>query len=580
MAQVKSTQAEREMLLWNLWQRQEPAKPISYKSELTKLGRLGRPALVYAILALAVLLPMLAPGFILTLDMVFTPELRTPEQISSSYLFHAGLHYLNVILPADVIQKVMLFAILILSGFGMHLLVRHIQNSKDRAGEFALWGAYIAGAFYMINPFTYSRFMAGQYAVLLGYALLPFLMKAVLEFFAVPTLKRSLVVGLWLTVIGIVSVHTLGLAAVLIISALAVYAWRSRRNGNITLTTINYGLAGLAVFVAASGYWLLPLIIGSGSQGMAVSQFSVSDQQAFTTTGAGWAGQLGNLLQLQGFWAESEGLYLLPQEQLSAWALVVLLVWALVGIGLRRIWKDHRAMAVIFIAAGLGGVILAIAGTGNLGALAGFREPHKFAGLVALAYALFASFGVVSVMTWAKKKGEAIFGLAAVLVLLLPVLLTPTMFWGFSNQLSARRYPADWHEMNERLNGDTGDFRVLALPWHLYMHYQFAGRVIADPTEKFFDKPVVASNELEFKNASPTFPDDDKKLLSERILPDAKESHNFGEELESLNIKYILLSKAYDYKDLGYLDEHEDLELVEETATLKLYRNVAYGKSD
>ncbi len=580
MNSLKSAPVEGELLMWNLWTRKDRSKAVSYKSELTRLGRLGRPALIYAVLALAVMLPMLAPGFILTLDMVFTPELRMPGEMSSSYLFHAALHYLNFVLPADVIQKIMLFAILVLSGFGMHLLVRHIQNSKDLANEFALWGAYIAGAFYMVNPFTYSRFMAGQYAVLLGYALLPFLVKAVLEFFAVPTLKRSLVIGLWLTVIGIVSVHTLGLAAVLITSALAVCAWRSRHNSSITLSAINYGLVGLGVFVAASGYWIFPLIGGHSNQGMAVSQFSVSDQQAFATSGGDLAGQFGNLLQLQGFWAESEGLYLLPQEQLPGWALVVLLVWILVGIGLRRVWREHRAIALLFVASGLGGIILAIVGTSGIGALAGFREPQKFAGLLALAYAVFAGFGTVGVLAWARKKGDALFAGAATLALLLPVLFTPVMFWGFSNQLSARQYPADWYQINEYLDRDTDDFRVLALPWHLYQHYQFAGRVIADPTEKFFDKPIIASNELEFKNASPTFPDDDKKLLSEQILPKAKNNPGFGKELDSLGIKYILLSKTYDHNNFGYLDGRGDLELEQETATIKLYRNLAYGKSN
>ena len=171
-----------------------------------------------------------------------------------------------------------------------------------------------------------------------------------------------------------------------------------------------------------------------------------------------------------------------------------------------------------------------------------------------------------------------LFAAVGVFVITLPILYTPTMVWGFSGQLSPREYPADWYAINEQLNRDATDFRVLSLPWHLYMHYQFAGRVVVNPTEAFFDKPMISSNELEYKHASPTFPDPGKRLLNQEILPNAAKNPNFGKELDELNIKYVLLAKTYDYKDYDYLDKHPSLQLVSETQNLKLYRNLAYGK--
>lgn len=578
MAQVdKAVAPEREILAWNLWAREKPATVKAERADYAELYRLGRPAFAYGLLALAVMLPLLWPGFILTLDMAFTPELRMPEHMSSSYLFHALLHYLNLVLPSDVIQKIMLFLILLLSGIGLHFLVRHIQSSKDRSDEFALWGAYIAGALYMINPFTYSRFMAGQYAVLLGYALLPFFVRALMRFFAVPTLKRSLVAAGWLTAIGVVSVHTLGLAAILMLAALATCVWRCRRNRAITMAAVAYGLAGIGLFLLASGYWLVPLALGSSNQGQAITQFTNSDQEAFATAGEGAVGKLGNILQLQGFWAEAEGLYLLPQDQLPGWGLVVLAIWSLIVIGAVWVWRNQRTIAILFIFAGLAATVVAITGTGNLPLLAGFREPHKFIGLLALVYALFAGLGAAAILRRVKQKYSAnVFGIAAVLVVLLPVLFTPTMLWGFAGQLSPRHYPADWYAMNDRFNQDGTDFRVLSLPWHLYMHYQFAGRVIVNPSDKFFDKPVITSNELEFMGASPTFPNTTKKMLSEAILPGAAQKPDLGMQLQELNIKYVLLAKTYDYKDYQYLDNRADLKLISETPNLKLYRNLSY----
>lgn len=532
---------------------------------------------IYLAIALIVMLPLLLPGFILTLDMSFTPQLRMPEQISSSYLFHAGLHYLNLLLPSEVIQKTMLLGILLLSGLGAHFLIRYIQTSKDHAAPFAAWGAYIAGTLYMINPYTYSRFMTGQYAVLLGYALLPFFVKAMLQFLVVPTLKRALILTGWLTAIAIVSVHTLGLAAVLLLAGLGTCAWRCRKNSRITLTTLKYGLLAFALFVAVNGYWLIPLLTGTNTQGRAIAQFSVGDQQAFATSGGDVLGKLGNILQLQGFWAEAEGLYLLPQEQLPGWGLAVLGMWVLVVTGAIWMWRNRRVLTAMFAGAAITGAALAVIGTGSLFALAGFREPHKFVGLVALAYAVFAGMGTATILAWAKTRGEKLFNTTVILILIIPVLLTPTMMVGFSGQLSPRQYPGDWYAMNDQLNRDTDDFTVLSLPWHLYMHYQFAGRVILNPTDRFFDKPTIISNQLEFKQASPTFPDTRKKLLSETILPDAAANPEFGKRLNELDIKYILLAKTFDYRAYEYLDHHPDLQLITETATLKLYRNLAYA---
>ena len=241
-------------------------------------------------------------------------------------------------------------------------------------------------------------------------------------------------------------------------------------------------------------------------------------------------------------------------------------------------WRRHRAAAAIFAVSGIAAIFLATAGAGDwLPVLAGFREPHKFIGLLALVYSLFAGLGAAWILSWAKEKhSSGAFNLLFISILLLPFLLTPTMFWGFSGQLSPRQYPAVWYAINQRLNQDNGDFKVLSLPWHLYMHYQFAGRVIVNPSDKFFDKPTIISNELEFRGASPTFPDTDKNLLTKQILPDAVKNPLFAKELEDLGIKYILLAKTYDYEDYGYLDNHTGLKLISETPNLKLYRNLAY----
>lgn len=531
------------------------------------------PHIIYGVLALSVMAPLLLSGYILTLDMAFTPELRMPEHMSSSWLFHTCLHVLNFVIPSQILQKILLFGILFLSGLSMFWLLRRVQQTIKTQNEFTPWGAYLAGALYMINPFTYSRFITGQYAVLLGYALLPLAIKALLDFFAAPSLQRALKVSAWTIIISIVSIHTLGLLAIILLPMFIVFVWRYWSKTNYPGRVIKFGLLSFGAFIIASSYWLIPLLTGASNQGQAVQGFSASDQAAFATAGSNVVAKLGNVLQLQGFWAESYALFLLPQDVAAIWPLAVIIVWAIVGWGLVWLWRHKRPLAIMFSLSALLAIVIALVGTGSwLPGLAGFREPHKFVGVLALVYAMFAGLGAVGIMTLLKEKWDATAsGVAAIFIAILPVVFTPTMFVGFNRQLAPRNYPADWTAINQQLSDDPAVRRVLFLPWHLYMHFDFAGRVIVNPADKFFDKPTVISNELEYMGAAPTFPNEEKSKLTKEILPQAAVQTNLGSRLKELGITHVLLAKTFDFESYTYLDAQTDLKLLKETDNLKLY---------
>jgi len=169
---------------------------------------------VYMLLTLIVMAPLLRPGFILTLDMVFTPQLRMPETVTSSYIFHAALHVLNLVIPADILQKLLLCSVMLLAGIGMHRLIQAVLPLRRGAQ----WALYVAGIFYAVNPYTYSRLMAGQYAVLLGYALLPSFVRLCIIFGRDPGIVPAIKLGVMVSIIGTVSIHTLGLAAIILVA--------------------------------------------------------------------------------------------------------------------------------------------------------------------------------------------------------------------------------------------------------------------------------------------------------------------------------------------------------------------------
>ncbi|HEV7196405.1 MAG TPA: hypothetical protein VGN19_10725, partial [Pedococcus sp.] len=139
-------------------------------------------ALVTAVVgALVVLGPALRPGYVLVGDMVFVPRLRisgdliglssaTPRAVPSD----AVVALLSIVLPGQVVQKLVLFAVLVAAGAGAGLVLRVGVIGTAAATIAAVW-----------NPYVAERLAAGQWAVLVGYAALPWVLRGAWEWGAV-----------------------------------------------------------------------------------------------------------------------------------------------------------------------------------------------------------------------------------------------------------------------------------------------------------------------------------------------------------------------------------------------------------
>ncbi|MEV4089979.1 hypothetical protein AB0J43_57895, partial [Nonomuraea fuscirosea] len=120
--------------------------------------------------------PALGWGFTLLQDMVFVPE---PEFSPFTFGLAGGaarvvpsdavVTALAQVLPAELVQKAILLAVFVLGCSGAALLLP----------SGSLGPRLVAGAFYVWNPYVAERLLIGQWALLLGYAGLPWVVRAV-----------------------------------------------------------------------------------------------------------------------------------------------------------------------------------------------------------------------------------------------------------------------------------------------------------------------------------------------------------------------------------------------------------------
>jgi hypothetical protein len=94
------------------------------------------------------------------------PGLAPPRAVPSDLVVAAA----SRILPADILQKVILLAIFVLACSGAAALL-------DRE---PLLARLAAGVFYAWNPYVAERLIIGHWALLLGYAALPWVLRAIL----------------------------------------------------------------------------------------------------------------------------------------------------------------------------------------------------------------------------------------------------------------------------------------------------------------------------------------------------------------------------------------------------------------
>jgi hypothetical protein len=449
------------------------------------------------------------------------PGLAPPRAVPSDLVVASA----SRVLPADILQKLILLAIFVLACSGAAALL-------DRE---PLLARLAAGVFYTWNPYVAERLIIGHWALLLGYAGLPWVLRAILA----PDLNSRrgaarLALALLPATIG-------GFAAIAITALLAVPAALFTRNPRRAALV-------LAALAAGSLPWFIPSLLHQ----VYVDPASVA---AFAARADTPFGSIGSLLMLGGAWNAQTvpTAYGGPWSALWLAAVIVALATYLLLARTRRRWPGLGVAA-------LAGLVLAALGVTAPGrdllrsliaAFPGFavlRDAQQFIAPLALLESAGLGLAVAAALNPAPFRRKALNPkrpalahhastapdrplrvdpagtapdrpvrplrvdpagtapdrldrplrppragiLLGVLALLTPVLLLPGLAWGAAGRLRPAWYPAAWLSAAQTLDASPAPGSVVLLPWATYRTPTWNhGEVVLDPWTRLLSRPLI-----------------------------------------------------------------------------------------
>jgi hypothetical protein len=426
-----------------------------------------------ALLAVLVGLPWFRPGYVLSYDMVWVPRLdlgradlwglgsALPRAVPSD----AVVAVLGAAVDPQLVQRVVLLGALVLAGVGgARLLPSAGLAGRLAAATLAIW-----------NPYVLERLAIGQWPMLLGYAGLlwllselrrddPRLRTVVLALAATALTPAGGLMGL---VAGVVAGRRLGIVQVALVAVLLNAPW-----------------------------WVAAVLRGG------TPDADAAGVDAFALRAEGALGHVGTALSLGGIWNRD----VVPDGRGEGLSLVLtVVVWAVALLGLVVLARTRRTELLpvgLVAAVGLGVALAGWAAPDLLrdlverdGSAALLRDGARYLALVAPALVLGLGAGVDALVRAAEPRGLA--AVPAVVGLLVPLALLPSLANGIGGRLEPVAYPRSWDVARGLVadSGSRGD--LLVLPFSAYRAPAWnANRPVLDPAGRFFDRTTITDDRL------------------------------------------------------------------------------------
>ncbi|HYY10080.1 MAG TPA: alpha-(1-_3)-arabinofuranosyltransferase family protein, partial [Kineosporiaceae bacterium] len=392
--------------------------------------------------------------------------------------------------PADVVEKLVLVAVVALAAAGATRLAR-------RAGGTGAGAAVVAGVVYAWSPYLAERLVLGQWALLLGFAALPWAVDAAVR---VGAREPGALVATcaWTVPAAVGGGNAVALLAPVV---LVVLLLDGRGSAGRRLRAAG---AHLTFTVVVSLPWVLPAVVRSGglpSDPAGVAAFAAGADTPF--------GAAGSLVTLGGIW--NEAVVPVGRAALLPAGVVLVAVVAVLAAGARPLPARPGGRGVV--AAGVLALALAAAGTTAAGrrvleevvvAVPGgglLRDGQKFLAGWVLLVALCAALAVERGTRAVRHLGLAPLGTLAAAAL--PVAVLPGLAWGANGRLAPVQYPDSWARVRAALAADAEPGAVVVLPWGAYRRFAWNDlRVVLDPAQRISGRPVVQDDVLALRRGT------------------------------------------------------------------------------
>ncbi len=467
-------------------------------------------------LALLLLGPALAPGYVLTYDMVWVPDLALdPDAMGTGTALPRAVPSDAVVAVLDELFGGMLLQKLVLLG----ALVPGALGAARLVGRGSLVGGLVAATLWTWNPFVVERLFLGHWPVLVGYATLPWVLLAADRWRRTRRLPPALLL--------LLPVGSLSASAGLVTGAALLAGVSSRRSGR--------WVAALGLVLAANAPWIVSGMLHAGAATPSSSGFAVfgpGDEGAQVAPVAA--------LTFGGIWNAD----VVPSSRtgLQGWGFLLLLL-VLVVLGARDSWRHRAAPGQRRFLAGLivcwllgyGLVVLTWAAPETLDEVAAvlpglalLRDGSRLLGLCVPLVVVLAGRGAADATRAAclRLPAAATPWAAGVCLVLWPLALLPDAAWGGAGRLDAVAYPEELLGLAPRVSAAGAEGATLVLPLTSYRAPEWNDRrPVLDPLPRLLPGDVVSSDTLVVSGV-PVRGEDPRVLLAEQALdagePDAR----------------------------------------------------------
>lgn len=524
------------------------------------------PYAAAVLVAVVVVLPWTSKGWLLLLDWAVGPHLSIPRSFwGLDNGLQAGMPLALLIVGLTSVISTAMLSWLVIAG----ALVAAGMGAARLSGDSAL-ARIGAGTLYAVNPLVFDRIFAGHVGYLLAYALLPIAVLSIVRWRGIVS-WRGMRPALWIALLTAITPHFFWIGGAVLLSNLVT----SRRRKRV--------LAWTASVVGATVVMSAYLVVPSAGRSAAVP-VGEADLTAYRTRADPSLGLAVNVAGLYGFWRPEPKL---PKKDLAGWPLFLGGIVLLAGSGLSRARRSgseaSRHLFGVLAVSGVLGFFLALGDQGPTGPafrllfdhLPGFavmREPQKFVALLALAYAVGFGWALDDMARRARERKT--FLAVGALAVGLPVLYTPTLFFGLAGRVESSRYPDSWSAADQVMGEGPG--KVLFLPWHQYLALPFTGRIVANPADGAFRRDAIEGDNVELVNlrTSSTLT---RSAYLEFLFSKGNDLCAFGALVAPLGVEYLALATAADsavYRP--WLDRQVDLKRILDRPEMVLYRNTSY----